>query len=63
MTPRRFFYPRVIIEFYQTMTFRRDPNPTAINFSIDGREGILRAIDIVATFNLPVVLVMSPKTH
>ena len=63
MTPRRFFYPRVIIEFYQIMTFRRDPNPTAIHFSIDGREGILRAIDIVATFNLPVVLVMSPKTH
>ena len=56
MTPRQFFYPRVIVKFYQTMTSRRDHNPTALHFSIDGREGILRASDIVTTVNLPVVL-------
>ena len=56
LTPRRFFYPRVVIEFYHTMTSKREPNPTAIHFSIDGRPGILRATDIVATFNLPVVV-------
>ena len=56
MTPRRFFYPRVVIEFYHTMTFRRELNPTTIHFTIDGRPGILRATNIVATFNLPVVL-------
>ena len=56
MTPRRFFYPWVVIEFYQTMTSKRDPNPIALHFSIDDREGILRATDITATFNLPVVL-------
>ena len=56
MIPRRFFYPRVVIEFYHTMTSKREPNPTAIHFAIDGRPGILRATDIVATFNLPVVL-------
>ena len=56
MTPHQFFYPRVVIEFYHTMTFRREPNPTAIHFSIDGRLVILRASDITATFNLPVVL-------
>ena len=56
MTPRMFFYPRVIIEFYHTMTSRRDPNPTTIHFSINGSEGTLRATDIATIFNLPVVL-------
>ena len=55
MTPRRFFYPRVVIEFYHTMTSRQDPNTMAIHFTIDGWPGILRATDIAATFNLPVV--------
>ena len=56
MITRRFFYPRVVIEFYHTMTSRREPNPTTIHFTIDGRLGILRATDIATTFNLPVVL-------
>ena len=59
MTPRQFYYPRVVIEFYHTMTSMQEPNPTAINFSIDGRPGILQASDITATFNLPVVLANS----
>ena len=59
ITPRRFFYPRVVIEFYHTMTSRRKPNLTAIHFIIDGRHGILRATDIAATFNLPVFLANS----
>ena len=59
MTPCQFFYPRVVIEFYHTMTSRRDPNPTAIHFSIDGRAGILQATDIAATFNLSMVLAYS----
>ena len=59
MTPRRFFYPRVVIEFYHVMTSKREPNPTAIHFTIDGRHGIFRATDIVATFNLLVVLANS----
>ena len=59
MTPRRFYYPRVVIEFYHTMTSRLEPNPTAIHFSIDGRPGILRASDIVAAFHLLVVLANS----
>ena len=56
MTPRRFFYPQVVIEFYHTMTSRREPHSTALHFSIDGRPGILRASDIAATFNFQVVL-------
>ena len=59
MTPRRFYYPRVVIEFYTMMTSRQEPNLTAIYFSIDGRPGILRASDIVATFNLSMVLANS----
>ena len=56
MIPRQFFYPLVVIEFYNTMTSRREPDPTAIHFSIDSRPGMLWATDIEATFNLPVVL-------
>ena len=59
MTPRWFFYPRVVIKFYHTMTSRREPNPIVIHFTINGRPGILRASDIAATFNLPVVLANS----
>ena len=41
MTPCRFFYPQVVIEFYHTMTSRRVPHPTIIHSSIDGLEGTL----------------------
>ena len=61
MTPRRFFNPRVVIEFYHTMTSRREPHLTALHFSIDGRPGILRALNIAATFNLLVVLANSAE--
>ena len=53
MTPRQFFYPRVVIEFFHTMTSRRVPRPTVIHFSIDGREGTLQAADIAAAFHFP----------
>ena len=56
MAPRRFYYPRVVIEFYHTMTSRREANPMALHFSIDGRPGILRASDITTALHLPVVL-------
>ena len=59
MTPRRFFYPRVVIEFYHTMTSKRVPHPTVIHFSIDGREGTLQVVDIAAAFHFPVVLANS----
>ena len=56
MTPHQFFYPCVVVEFYQIMASRRDRNPTALHFSIDGREGILQASDIATTFNLLIAL-------
>ena len=58
-TPHWFFYPRLVREFYHTMTSRGEPNSTDIHFTIDGRPGILRATDIAATLNLPVVLANS----
>ena len=59
MTPRQFFYPRVVLEFYHTMTSRGVPSPLEIRFSIDGRPGVLRAADITAALGLPVVLANS----
>ena len=56
MVPRRFYYPRVVIEFFHTMTSRHEANPTALHFSIDGRPGILRASDITTALHLPLVL-------
>ena len=56
LEPRRFYYPRVVIEFYHMMTSRREAKPTTLHFSIDGRPGILRASDITATLHLPMVL-------
>ena len=56
MVPRQFYYPRVVIEFYQTMTSKREANPTALHFSIDGRPGILKASNITEAPHLPVVL-------
>ena len=56
MTPRQFFYPRVVLEFYHNMTSRGVPSPLEIIFNIDGRPGVLRAADITAVLGLPVVL-------
>ena len=43
MTHREFFYPRVVLDFYQSMTTHGSPSPIAIYFTIDGRHGILEA--------------------
>ena len=60
-TPRPYFYRWVVLDFYHTMTSRGVADPTAIQFSIDGRLGMLRATDIAATFGLPVVLANSAE--
>ena len=56
IVPRQFYYPRIVIEFYHTMTSRCEANLTALHFSIDGRPEILQASDITTTLHLPVVL-------
>ena len=59
MTPRQFFYPRLVLEFYHTMTSQGVPSPLEIRFSIDDRPGVLRAADITAALGLPVALANS----
>ncbi|RVW94413.1 Retrovirus-related Pol polyprotein from transposon opus [Vitis vinifera] len=53
MTPREFFYSRVAMDFYQSMTTQRAQSPIAIHFSIDGRQGILEARHIAEAFHIP----------
>ena len=53
MTSLEFFYPRVTLDFYQSMTTHGVPSPTAIHFSIDGRQGVLKARHIVEALQIP----------
>ena len=56
MTPRQFYYPWVVLHFYHSMTSRGVPSPLELRFSIDGRQGVLRAADISVALGLPVEL-------
>ena len=56
MTPHQFYYPRVVLEFYHTMTSREVLSRLELRFSIDGRPGVLRAADITAALGLPAEL-------
>ena len=53
MTPSDFFYRRVALDFYQSMTTRRVRNPNVIHFTIDGRHGILGARHIAEALHIP----------
>ena len=53
MTPRQFYYPRVVLQFYHSITSRGAPSPLELRFSIDDRPGVLRAVDISAALGLP----------
>ena len=52
MTPCEFFYPRVALDFYQSMTTHGVPSPTTIHFTIDGRHGILEARHIAEALQI-----------
>ena len=52
MTPRQFYYPRVVRLFYHSMTSRETDGPLEIQFSIDDRPGVLRPADISAALGL-----------
>nr|CAN81078.1 hypothetical protein VITISV_028019 [Vitis vinifera] len=53
MNPRDFFYSRVALDFYESMTTRHVRNPNVIYFTIDGRHGILGARHIVEALHIP----------
>ena len=52
MTPRQYYYPRVVLQFYHSMTSQRAAGPLELQFSIDDRPGVLRAADISAALGL-----------
>ena len=52
MTPRQFYYPRVVLQFYHSMTSRGAAGPLELRFSIDDHPGVLRATDILAALGL-----------
>ena len=52
MTPRQYYYPRVVLQFYHSMTSLGAAGPLELHFSIDDRPGVLRAADISATLGL-----------
>ena len=56
MTSWKFYYPRVVLEFYHTMTSRGVPSPLELRFSIDDRPQVLRAADITTALGLPAEL-------
>ena len=55
MTPRQYYYPRVVLQFYHSMTSRGAPSLLELRFTIDDRPGVLRAADISAAFGLRTV--------
>ena len=55
MTPRQFYYPRVVLQFYHSMTSRGVPSPLELQFTIDDRSGVLRAADISAALGMQTV--------
>ena len=52
MRPRQYYYPRVVMQFYHSMTSRGAAGPLELQFSIDDRPGVLRAADIAAVLDL-----------
>ena len=54
MTPRQFYYPQVVLQFYHSMTSRGAPSPLELRFTIDDRPGVLRAADISAALGLQI---------
>ena len=54
MTPRQYYYPRVVLQFYHSMTSRGAPSPLELRFTIDDRQGVLRAADISAALGLQI---------
>ena len=55
MTPRKFYYPRVVLQFYHSMTSRGAPSPLELWFTIDDRSEVLREADISAALGLQAV--------
>ena len=62
LTPRDFFYPRIALDFYQSMTTHQVRDPIVIHFTIDGRHGILGARHLAEALHIPYELAR-PKDY
>ena len=54
LRPRQYYYPRVVLQFYHSMTSRGVAGPLERRFSIDDLPGVLRAADISAALGLQI---------
>ena len=52
MRSRQYYYPRVVLQFYHSMTSRGAAGPLELQFTINDRSGVLRAADIAAVLGL-----------
>ena len=59
MTPRQYYYPLVVLQFYHSMTSQGAAGPLELQFSIDDRRGVLRATNISAALGLRIPLANS----
>ena len=55
VTPRQYYYPRVVMQFYHSMTSRGAAGPLELQFSINDRPRVLRAADILAALGLRIL--------
>ena len=53
MTPCEFFYPKITVDFYQSMTTRGVRSPIAIHFSFDRRPSVLEVRHIAEALHIP----------
>ena len=53
LTPKDFFYPRVAMDFYQSMTTNQVRDLTHTHFTIDRHHGILGAHHIAEALHIP----------
>lgn len=53
LTPRQFYYPRVVLDFYQSMTTRGVRDPTLIYFTIYGCQDAIGALHIAEALRIP----------
>ena len=53
MTPCEFFYPKITVDFYQSMTTRGVRSPIAFHFSFDRRPSVLEVGHIAEALHIP----------
>ena len=55
MRPRQYYYPRVVLQFYHSITSRGAAGSLELRFSIDDRPRVLRAADISTALGLHIL--------